>query len=786
LRKFLQSWGPVRAVSALWVLFLISAAAWASPDTSSPRPLVEIPRVAQPPTLEDYLGMKPSPAVDGRLAKIEGFVQRTPRDGVPPNQRTDVYLGYDDRNFYAIFVAFDTEPKKVRARLTTRDNVGDDERMDLFLDTFHDYRHAYVFTCNPFGIQLDGRWDEGARSQYDSSFDTVWYSRGKLTDRGYVIWMKIPFKSLRFPPTPKQTWGILFIRWIPRVNGSDAWPQASTRVEGRLNQAAVLEGLENISPGRNAQIIPYGFMRSFRALDTRDPNNPHFTTDRVDPDGGLDAKAVFKDSLVLDVAANPDFSQIESDEPQVTVNQRFEVFFPEKRPFFLENSSFFETPMNLFFTRRIADPQYGIRLTGKKGPYAIGALFADDQSPGRIVPPGDPLFGKRAHFGIFRLQRDVFKQSTLGVMVTDREFAGGSNRVGALDGRLKLSKNWVAAFQGVASSTEMVDGTRLAGPAYKANLRHTGYQFYYNLDYDDRSPGFFTETGFLADQAVDRFTFRAREISRPFLRTDVRSAAQFVTYRFRPEGKRFISWGPTLFLNPVWDHRGTRLDLYHDAGLSWEFTGQTLIEVYETADREVLRPQDFVGLTENRDFYQSRKGVFVKSDYYSQATFRAEYSQGARINLVPPAGQEPSLANVSRASLQLIVRPLVPLRIENVYLFERLTDRARGDSIFNNHIVHSKWSWQFTRELSLRVILQYNTVLANPQHTALETTKNFNGDFLFAYQLNAWTALYVGYNGNRQNLDLVTTATGREIVRTPNFLNDANQLFVKFSYLIRF
>ncbi|MBI1940986.1 MAG: carbohydrate binding family 9 domain-containing protein, partial [Acidobacteria bacterium] len=561
MRPFPQDCAAVRDITWFLALVLIPASAWASSDISAPRPVVRIPRVSQPPALEDYLDMMPSPAAEGHLAKIEGFKQRTPRDGEPPNQRTDVYLGYDDKNFYAIFVAFDSDPHKVRARMTTRDKISDDERLDMFLDTFNDNRHAYVFTCNPFGIQLDGRWDEGSRQQYDSSFDTVWSSRGKLTDRGFVIWMKVPFKSLRFPPTPKQTWGILFIRWIPRLNGSDAWPQASTRVEGRLNQAATLEGLENISPGRNAQIIPYGFMRSFRALDTRDPNNPHFVTDGFDPDAGVDAKLVFKDSLVLDVAVNPDFSQVESDEPQVTVNQRFEVFFPEKRPFFLENSSFFETPINLFFTRRVADPQYGIRLTGKKGPYAIGALFADDESPGKIVPPIDPVFGKRAHFGIFRVQRDIFKQSTLGVMVTDREFAGGFNRVGGLDTRLKLTKNWVTTLQAVASSTELADGSKLAGPAYKARLRHTGYQFFYNLDYDDRSPAFVTDTGFLADQVVEGFVFRARDIPRPFLRTDVRSVAQFVTYRFRPEGKRFISWGPSLFLNPVWDHQGTRLDL---------------------------------------------------------------------------------------------------------------------------------------------------------------------------------------------------------------------------------
>ena len=149
----------------------------------------------------------------------------------------------------------------------------------------------------------------------------------------------------------------------------------SSRIEGRLNQAATLRGLVNISPGRNIQLIPFGAFRSFRSLDTRDEDRPQFVRDRADFDGGLDAKLVFKDSLVVDVAVNPDFSQVESDEPQVTVNQRFEVFFPEKRPFFLENASFFETPINLLFTRRIADPQFGVRLTGKLGPYALGAFL---------------------------------------------------------------------------------------------------------------------------------------------------------------------------------------------------------------------------------------------------------------------------------------------------------------------------------------------------------------------------------------------------------------------------
>jgi hypothetical protein len=178
--------------------------------------------------------------------------------------------------------------------------------------------------------------------------------------------MAIPFRSVRFSPAAEQSWGISFTRNIPRFNEDSHWPRYSSRIEGRLNQAGTLVGLKGISPGRNLQLLPFGSFRSSRALDLRDPAQPRFAEDRLQLDGGLDAKLVVKDSLVTDIAINPDFSQVESDEPQVTTNQRFEVFFPEKRPFFLENASFFQTPINLFFSRRIADPQFGAHRQARR------------------------------------------------------------------------------------------------------------------------------------------------------------------------------------------------------------------------------------------------------------------------------------------------------------------------------------------------------------------------------------------------------------------------------------
>ncbi len=792
--------GTVRGRGVLHGVILAVLIALALPLCAADRPTVSIPRVDRAPALEDFLEMRPNAEMQGKLAKVEGFIQQEPSDGAPSSQRTEVYFGYDDKNFYAVFVCFDSEPRKMRARMTPRENVFGDDLVEVMLDTFNDERRAYAFLTNPFGIQWDALWTEGRG--FDSSFDTVWDSRGRLTDQGFVVWMAIPFKSLRFSDSEKQTWGILFNRTIPRTNENNFWPHLSSRIEGRLNQAAKLKGLERISPGRNVQLIPYGVLRSTRTLDARDPLRPQFDRDRFEGDGGLDAKVVFRDALVMDVAINPDFSQVESDEPQVTVNQRFEVFFPEKRPFFLENASYFNTPIDLVFTRRIADPQFGVRGTGKLGPWALGAFVIDDESPGKSVPDTDPLSGKRALFGILRVSRDVGRQSSLGLIYTDREFENVYNRIGGVDGRFKLGQNWVALFQAVTSWTrcfplgdfgsrapgvrQRIDGCfegdegKLSGPAYNAQITRSGRQFNYNLEYNDFSRGFRTAPGFL-------------------LRPDIRRVGQQVGYGFRPEGKYFISWGPFFNTEAVFDHSGTRLDLTQDSSITFEFTGQTEIGALYNWDRERLRPVDFPVLTENKDFSRHRAGIFFESSYYRPVTFSGQYTWGSRINFAPPPGEEPFLADVTTGNLAATVRPTTQLRIDNTYIFFRLTDRGSEDSIVNNHIFRSKWNYQFTRELSLRVILQYDAVLTNPAHTSTLTRKNFNGDFLLTYLVHPGTVLYVGYNGNAQNVFLCEgpgvagpgcpdLPVDRSTLIRPRreFINDAAGFFVKFSYLFRF
>jgi hypothetical protein len=763
-----------------------SSAAQEEPSGRVPPLSIRIPRLEAPPRLEDFASMEPSSDVARSMTRVDGFRQNTPRDGAPVSQRTEAYLGYDETNVYIVFVCFDSEPDRIRATLSRREDALNDDKVDVFLDTFNDQRRSYVFTVNPLGVQADGTWVEQEGSQYDRSFDTVWDSSGTLTEEGFVIWIAVPFKSLRFFPGRSQEWGLVLARWIRRNNEGSFWPYVTSRIEGRLNQEGTLLGISDVSPGRNLQLIPYGFFRSFRALDDRDASNPRYVSDSGEFAGGADFKAVFRDSLVLDATVNPDFNQVESDEPQVTVNQRFEVFFPEKRPFFLENASYFETPINLFFSRRIVDPGVGVRLTGRAGPWAIGALYANDRAPGARVPVDDPAAGEKSQNAVFRLARDLGNQSSVGLIYTDAEFQGSFNRVGGLDGRLRINQNWVATGQGAASSTRTSDGEDLSGPAWDAVLQRSGRQLQYTAAYNDRAPGFRTALGFLpGSRGADR-PGRPRTRALP-LRADFRGLRQTLSYRFRPEGDVLVAWGPDVTLHPSWRHDGSALDTLFSVDMSAELIGQTSFGAFYTGLVERLRPDGFPALPEETRYDSGRAGVYGSSrSLFRTLTFSGEYARGTVVNLVTPEGVAPELADSTQGALGFEWFVTRSIKLEGTYLLSRLSTRSASARVFDNHILRGKVSWQPTLRLNLRTILQYDSLRAEPLLTSLETSRNLNVDVLFTYLVNPWTALYVGYNNNQNDRRLVPTGDGSDLIRTDRLGPDSWQLFVKASYLVRF
>jgi len=768
------------ALALLCVTATVSQAAEASSPTTggNERPAIAVPRLPRRPTLEDFLQMRPPDDLATYLPPITGFVQRVPEDGLPASQRTDAYVGHDDEHLFVIFVAWDDDPRRIRAHLSRREQVFADETVEIQIDTFDGGQRAYSFLTNPFGIQWDAIWTEG--QGFDSAWDTVWQSRGQLTDRGYVVWMAIPFKSLRFRPSPAgdpQAWRFILVRDIPRNNETSFWPRVSSRIEGRLNQAAEAHGFDGISPGRNIWLIPY-----FAAAEEEVRPAPEAPAVRGnEANVGLDMKWVIRDRLALDATVNPNFAQVESDEAQVTINERFEVFFPERRPFFLENADYFRTPIDLLFTRRIVDPGFGARLTGQVGSYRVGGFVIDDELPGKLAPPGSPLDGESAWNAIARVSRDLPNQSSVGVLVTDRELGDSSNRVAGFDSRIKLDRNWVAQLQAVPSTPRQgpdvtPDGAAidLAGGAFNATVNRSGRKVETHLHYQDIGREFRTELGFVP-------------------RYDIRDAHGQLIYNFLPQGSSLVRVSPRIFAQRIENHEGLRLDEFVSPGIEWELLRRTSFGLSAEAGRvRLLRCLDYAdpaclaagpaSTPESLDFPVDEVALYFETSFVSSLDFEVRYGRGKSFNLAPPPGQQPGPADRAGLDVGLTLRLGRRFRVDTDYLRTELDDPGGAGRILTNQIVRTRFDWQFNRRLSLRAILRYDDTDPRPQLSAVRPENDLNADLLVTYLINPWTALYVGGNSNR-------TATARDAFGQPVTLDEpfhnADLVFIKMSYLFR-
>jgi hypothetical protein len=791
--------GQVIRDSILGIIFVFAAVTSVSAQTPSAPPpnaakipLSKIPRVHRAPKLEDFLENRPREAE----LTVTDFRQNSPGDGTPATEQTTAYLSYDDKNLYAVFVCRD-EAGEVRAHLSKREDSDQDDGVGLLLDTYRDFHRAYYFFSNPLGVQTDAIYTEG--QGYDFSFDTLWDNAGRVTSDGYVVFFSIPFKSLRFSSVQEHTWGVALYRVILRKSEYDYWPFVTQSVEGLTQQFAPVAGLENVSPGRNIQFIPYGLLASDHFLNQPipasppNPASPPRFMDRFEHRAGLDAKFVAKDSLTFDVTLNPDFSQVESDDPQVTVNQRFAVFFPEKRPFFIENAGFFTTPINLFFSRQIADPQFGTRVTGKLGNWTIGALVIDDRQPG--VGATSSAYKTRAADGVVRVTREFGKQSYIGGFFSSRDFADTSNRVASLDARLKFSKNWVVDAQAVHTWTRQnkvagfdclsfADFTKGVGSqqgnALWTDASYTGRHFNFSTYYNDFSPNFCTELGFVN-------------------RIDIRQNFANGSYLWRPRKGKVVDFGPVLSETVDWNHANVLQDWIAAVAFQIDLTKQTTFALNRGEAYEL-----FDGIA----FRKHSTSILASSQPYNWISFSARYTFGIGENFVPAPGLLPFLGNTRRVNFGFSLRPSSRFRVDETFIYSKLGTRvgstppvsAPGHNIFNNYLNRTKLNYQFTKELSLRLILDYNATIANSQLFDLQRslggsddpagpfapTKQFTTDVLFTYLLHPGTAVYLGYNNGYNDLALQPGAPPFVTVRgAPN--NSTSRLFfVKLSYLLRF
>ncbi|HEX8472548.1 MAG TPA: DUF5916 domain-containing protein [Pyrinomonadaceae bacterium] len=497
------------------------------------------------------------PVIDGKLdeeiwkqaAVFKNFYQVRPGDNVAPTHPTEALIGYDSKFLYIAFRATD-EPGKVRATIAKRDNIFDDDWIGLTLDTFNDQRKAYEFFFNPLGVQADGVLTEGQGD--DFSIDVVMESKGVVTENGFTVEVAIPFKSLRYEAGKGKFWGVHFIRTVKHLNNErSSWMPMSRDNSGFLNQAGRITGLEGVSTERTLEVIPSltisetgrrvsalsSEQRHVAALNRISLTDPgRFVNQPIDYDPGVTVKLGITPTITLDFAYNPDFAQVEADATVVTANQRFPIFFEEKRPFFLEGIDIFQTPLQVVHTRTIVDPDYAVKLTGKRGRNTFGLMVASDNAPGNynedertsirenqekfLANPLNNAFDNRirlvdqnALVGVLRLKRDVGKENSLGFIATTSNFVDKHNSLGGFDGRFRLNKQTTMSFQVLGTTTRAFfydpqrdnDFYRTGnGFAYSFRIDKDGRNFGWNFDGQGRTSNYNADVGFTRRKNTNR------------------------------------------------------------------------------------------------------------------------------------------------------------------------------------------------------------------------------------------------------------------------------------------
>jgi hypothetical protein len=585
---------------------------------------------------------------------------------------------------------------------------------------------------------------------------------------------------VRFRPNGAD-WGVVFGRNFPRNSETDNWPHISANITGVLSQEATLHGIQGVTGSHNVQINPYVLGQNERTLETVDPLNPYFSSRHLEGTAGGEVKAILKDSIIFDATINPDFSDVESDQPQFTVNQRYPVYFPELRPFFLENANYFVTPITLVYTRNIVHPEYGGRVTGKMHHTNMGLFAIDDREPGQTVAPGDALYNKRATIAVGRVSQDLGKGSSIGAIYTDEEFGQGWNRIGGVDFTWRVNSKWTAMGQMVESSTKgTVDSgtppSYSAGPASTFQLSRNGHAFNLQSMYQDMSTGFQTQLGFIQS-------------------SNFRNGQAHATYQWYPKHRTLQSIGLESSQNIAFDHQGDRVFRYLSYDPFFLLPRNIVIAPIGGENSDTVSPQSYPALTHFTNFTENFGGIVFRGAPFPQFNFNMNFFRGGNVNYNPVAGHAPSLMNQESSQVLFTLQPLRQLTADNTYLLDRDHSVASGALVYETQTFRTKVNYQFTRAISARVIVEYDTTLANHNETSLLRTKEVGTEALFTWLPHPGTAIYIGYNNDMQNLDraLCNRLPGGACdpdntvaPRAPHLLNDGRQIFIKASYLFRF
>jgi hypothetical protein len=682
------------------------------------------------------------PVIDGRLdedvwktaLKFTDFKTFKPDYGKEPGQKTEAYFLFDAENFYIAFRCYDTNPGQVKANISKRDDMFADDYVGLCLDTFSDAQNAYLLMVNPLGIQGDGLMN--SIGNMEPSMDFVWYSKGQIDDQGYSVEFRIPLESLRFSSKKTVIMGMAFLRQIVRASESSSFP-ALFPDKGSLISQLQPVSITGLTYNRVVEILP-----ALTHSDHSVMNDGRLRRDAQETDFGLTAKLGLTSDLTADAAYNPDFSQVESDAGQVDFNIRFALYYPEKRPFFMEGLEYFQFAANpedaplraVVYTRTIIDPIFGLKGTGKVGPKnTIAAIYARDDLP------GDPI-DRTPDFGIVRFRHSLKDDSYIGGFYTSRFQGSGFNQVAGSDGRFRLTGASVAEYHLFGSFTR--------NPGAESTINGHALGLYYN--YGTRSV--YTELGL---QDISKFF----QVDSGFItRTGISRFAPLFIYKFYPKSGFFQRIEPFYWGEHIYDKFYGTFETINVFVLRFWLPRNSMFRVDGLLGNEVYAGRKFT-LDGYRFLFQTQ----LTKHLYLEGLFR----RGGLIYYDPA---DPYQGYGNQAQIYAEYQPLEKFSFGLSYAyvdFYRKSDRQR---IYDYGIIRSRNTFQINKYLFLRAIFEYNTFY-----------RRLTTDGLISFTYIPGTVVHIGYGSAYEKLEW----NGAEYVGSRSFMETQRGFFFKVSYLWR-
>ncbi len=706
--------------------------------------------------------------IDGNLddagwtsaVRTDRFVERDPGDMVPPQVRTEVLVTYDDKNLYVGFICHD-DPKAIRATMAQRDHWGGDDCVIVMIDTYGDASVAYEFFVNPYGVQRDHLWTPTIGE--DASFDLIWNSAAKITATGYQVEIAIPFSGIRFPGRDAQEWKMDFWRNRPRESQYQySWAAYNRGEQCWPCQWGTVTGISDVQPGKGVELLASVVGNQSGQLNY---DGTRFDFDNADVDGDLSlgGKYAITSGMTVEATYNPDYSQIEADAAQIDVNSTISLFYPERRPFFQEGSDIFRTLFNSFYTRTVNDPDYAVKSTGRVGRATIGFISAKDNTSPYALPFeefGGMIDAGESYVNVLRGALSFGQNDRAGFMITDRRFEhGGYGTILSADGQLRLSQNYSVVGQFVGSftgepdqamgteglegltfdggkHTAILDGESYSGTALITQFRRNGRHLNVRLNFDQVAPTYRTQTGY------DPWN-------------DYRNGFAVTSYTFYSDKGLIQRITPSFYAERRWNY---------DGKIKWS---------HATA-----------GLDANLRFWQTYAGLqyTVGSENWSGVQYddlwTAQINLGNQINdalgfnfnYQLGRGVARRLGESSHeigGGIGMSVKPIDRLTIEPSFSFARATSVTTDEELYEQHITRTRFQLQANRELSVRLVVQYN-----------DGWETWDVDPLLTYQISPFSVFYIGSTYDYGNM-----TAGLDAPSDWRLTN--RQFFMKIQYLFQ-